>query len=101
MPTDREVEQYLIQVRRLIEQQRVVVSGYALDLAWRQLHYTQWDVLEEIQSLDSSSFYDQKPSSAEEGGMVWIFAPELWDGGFLWIRLCIRDSLVIISFHRG
>lgn len=26
---------------------------------------------------------------------------ELWNGGYLWIRLCIRNQLIVISFHQG
>jgi len=40
-------------------------------------------------------------STAAEGGFIWVFTPELWDGGHLWIRLVERAGIVVISFHKG
>jgi len=40
-------------------------------------------------------------STAPEGGLIWVFTPELWDGSHLWIRLVERAGIVVISFHKG
>ena len=34
-------------------------------------------------------------------GLIWVFTPEHWDGGALWIRIVERAGMVIISFHKG
>lgn len=55
----------------------------------------------QLLDLSADDLLRTESSTAPQGGIVWIFTPEFWDGGFLWIRLVERAGIVVVSFHKG
>jgi hypothetical protein len=65
------------------------------------LEWTGEDLRLQLLELTGEDFLRTEESNAPEGGLIWVFTPDLWDGGYLWIRLVERAGIVVISFHRG
>ena len=76
------------------------IRGYALD-GLRELEWTAQDLRLQLLELTLDDLLRTEESTAPEGGVVWVFTPEFWDGGHLWIRLVERSGIVVISFHKG
>lgn len=49
---------------------------------------------------EEEDFHLAESSTADEGGMIWVFVP-MTDEGRIWIRLCERQHMIVVSFHRG
>ena len=79
---------------------RVEIRGYALD-GLRELEWTAQDLRLQLLELTFDDLLRTEQSTAPEGGLVWVFTPELSEGGHLWIRLVERMGIVVISFHKG
>lgn len=91
---------FLQRLRRAVDVGRVEVRAYALD-GLRDLEWSAEDLRLQLLELAAEDFLRAEESTAPEGGLIWVFTPEVWDGGHLWIRLVERSGIVVISFHRG
>jgi len=78
----------------------VEIRGYALD-GLRDLEWTVVDLRLQLLKLAIDDLLRTEQSTTPEGGLIWVFTPEHWDGGHLWIRLVERAGIVVISFHKG
>lgn len=67
----------------------------------RDLEWTAADLRLQLLELSVDDFLRTVVSTAPQGGLVWVYTPESWDGGYLWIRLIERTGVVVISFHKG
>lgn len=83
-----------------IAENRLDVSEDALEAAERQLGWGLPEIVGLLLTLDADDFAESMPSTAPEGGMIWVFTPMI-DDGRLWVRLCERGKVVVVSFHRG
>jgi hypothetical protein len=79
---------------------RIEIRSYALE-GLRELEWTAEDLRLQLLDLTDNDLLRTEESTAPEGGLVWTFTPEFWDGGTLWIRLGERAGVVVISFHKG
>ncbi len=91
---------FLLRLRRAVDDDRVEIRAYALD-GLRDLEWSGEDLRLQLLELTAENFLRTEHSTAREGGLIWVFTPDLWDGGYLWIRLVERAGIVVISFHRG
>jgi hypothetical protein len=99
-PTAAQIGAFLVRLRRAVDGGRVEIRGYALD-GLRDLEWTVVDLRLQLLELAIDDLLRTEQSTAPEGGFIWVFTPELWDGGHLWIRLVERAGIVVISFHKG
>lgn len=65
------------------------------------MEWSAGDLRLQLLDLTAEDFLRIEDSTAPQGGLIWVFTPELWDEGQLWIRLVERGGIVVISFHRG
>ena len=65
------------------------------------MEWTADDVRLQLAELTVSDFLRAEVSSVGGGDLIWVFTPEFWDGGSIWIRLVERSGIVVISFHKG
>ena len=79
---------------------RVEVRAYALAGA-RDLGWEAADIRAQLLELSEGDFLRTECSTAPAGGLIWVFTPDLWDGGYLWIRLIERKNIIVVSFHEG
>jgi hypothetical protein len=94
------IRDFLARLGTAVREGRVEVRAYALG-GLRDLEWTAHDLRLQLLDLTAGDLLRTEESTAPEGGLVWVFTPEFWDGGFLWIRLVERSGIVIISFHKG
>ncbi len=99
-PTDAQLNALLVRMRTAVRAGRVEVRAYARE-GMRELGWEPEDVRIQLLELAAPDFLRVEESTAAQGGLIWVFTPELWDGGHLWIRLVERRGVVIISFHQG
>lgn len=99
-PTSEQINAFLVRLRRAIAESRIQVRAYALD-GLRDLEWNAADLRLQLLALTVDDLLRVESSTAPQGGLVWVFTPEFWDGGFLWIRLVERAGVVVISFHKG
>lgn len=91
---------FLQRVRRAVTEGRVEIRAYAVE-GMRDLEWTAEDLRLQLIELAAEDCFRVEDSTAPQGGLIWVFTPEFWDGGHLWIRLVERAGIVVISFHRG
>lgn len=91
---------FLARLDAALEENRVFISHYARETAWSELTLHEDDIFAMLYELAEEDFDHAVPSTAEEGGDIWVFLPITTDGR-VWIRLCERDLVVVVSFHRG
>ena len=99
-PTVEQIAAFLVRLRRAVADDRIQVRAYALE-GLRDLEWTAEDLRMQLIELTVADLLRTEASMAPQGGVVWVFTPEFWDGGFLWIRLIERAGIVVISFHKG
>jgi hypothetical protein len=99
-PTADQVAAFLIRLGRAVSEGRVEIRGYALE-GLRDLEWTAADLRLQLLELSVDDFLRTEVSTTPQGGLVWVYTPEFWDGGSLWIRLIERAGIVVISFHKG
>lgn len=97
----RGVRTYLQRVRSLIRAGRSRIADYALERAFEELGWDEVDILAAVTALTPADFLRRDASLAVEGGDIWIFTPLDASAGRLWIRLTIRDDLIVVSFHEA
>lgn len=76
------------------------VSDYARETAWSEFGLHEDDIFAVLYDLAAEDFDHEEPSTAPEGGDIRVFVPMTAEGR-LWVRLCERDDIVVVSFHRG
>jgi hypothetical protein len=99
VPAIREISALLNRLRSAVVDGRVEVRGYAIE-GLRDLEWTAADLRLQLLELTVDDLLRAEQSTAPEGGLIWVFTPEFWDGGHLWIRLVERSGIVVISFHK-
>ena len=99
-PSAEQIVSFLQRVRRAVTEGRVEIRAYAVE-GLRDLEWTAEDLRLQLIELAAEDFLRVGDSIAPQGGIIWVFTPEFWDGGHLWIRLVERAGIVVISFHRG
>lgn len=83
-----------------IRADKVVFTDYAVRRAAEELGWDRHDILLQLQDLRPEDFLRTEYGILYPDKLVWIFQPEYWEGGRLWIRLIETDKLIVISFHR-
>ncbi len=78
----------------------MLVLEDARSYAIRDFGWEIEDIFAFLYVLDAQDFSEQMPSTAPEGGTIWIFLP-MSGSGRIWVRLCERDNIYLLSFHRG
>ena len=99
-PTSSQISAFLGRLHAAVRENRVQVRGYALE-GLRDLEWTTEDLRLQLLELTVGDLLRTEASTAPQGGQIWVFTPELWDGGYLWIRIVERAGVVVISFHKG
>ena len=99
-PTESQVLAFLARLRAAVADGRVEVRAYAL-AGLRDLEWSTADLKLQLVELTVADLLRTERSSAPQGGLVWVFTPDYWDGGHLWIRIIERAGVVVISFHKG
>ncbi len=99
-PTVDQLAAFLLRLRRAVHEGRVEIRAYALD-GLRDLEWSAGDLRLQLLDLTVDDFHRTEDSTAPRGGLIWVFTPELWGEGHLWIRLVERAGIVVISFHNG
>jgi hypothetical protein len=99
-PTSDQIRSFLLRVRRAVDDGRIHIRAYALE-GLRDLEWTAEDLRLQLLDLTIDDFLRSEQSTAAQGGLIWVFTPEFWEEGRLWIRLVERAGIVVISFHRG
>lgn len=97
---DRALSSFLTRLRQAVSVGRIEVRAYALDGA-RDLGWDPTDICAQLLELSAEDFLRTERSTAPEGGLIWVFTPDTWDGGHLWIRLIERRNIIVVSFHEG
>jgi hypothetical protein len=100
LPDIEHVPAFLLRLRKAVQQGHVEVRGYAKE-GLRSLEWTVTDLRLQLLDLSVDDFLRTEESSNISREIIWIFTPEFWDGGYLWIRLVERSGIVVISFHKG
>lgn len=99
-PSHDQLVSFLQRLRRAVTEGRVEIRAYAVE-GLRDLEWTAEDLRLQLLDLAAADFLRVEDSAAPQGGLIWVFTPDFWDGGHLWIRLVERAGIVVISFHRG
>ena len=94
------VEEFLKRLDVAIQGDAVEMSDDALETAGVQFGWGFGEVIAVLMMLEAADYADSMPSDAPEGGRIWVFTPTLTEGR-VWIRLCERGKVVVVSFHRG
>lgn len=101
-PTPAELAALLARVRAAVEGERVETTSYAREGA-AALEWSDWDIGEQLRELTARDWLrcDESRDPVWGFAVLWVFEPEFWDGGKLWIRLLERDGVLVVSFHKG
>jgi hypothetical protein len=99
-PSPAQVSTFLSRLRRAVAEHRVEVRAYAKDGLF-ELGWTTADLRLELLELTTADLLRTEMSTAVEGDLIWVFTPDYWDGGHLWIRLVERNGIIVVSFHKG
>lgn len=100
VPDAGQIAAFLLRLGASVADGRVEIRGYALD-GLRELEWTAQDLRLQLLELSADDLFRTEESTAVEGGLIWVFTPEFWDGGYLWLRLIERGGIVVISLHKG
>jgi len=100
-PTSAELAAFLARVRVAVEERRVRVTDYAREGA-SALDWNEWDIVEQLRELTATDWLRCESSvDRHRPSLIWVFEPDFWDGGKLWIRLVERSGVLVVSFHKG
>ena len=91
---------FLERLDRALDADGVLTSREARDVALDQFGWDEGEIFSLLRVVEEEDFHLAEPSTAEEGGMIWVFVP-MTDEGRIWIRLCERQHMIVVSFHRG
>lgn len=91
---------FLNRLDRALDDDGVFTSREARDVALEQFGWDEGEIFSLLRVLEEEDFHLAESSTAEEGGMIWVFVP-MTDEGRIWIRLCERQHMIVVSFHRG
>lgn len=91
---------FLHRLDRALTTDSVFTSREAREVALAQFSWDEGDIFSLLHVLEEDEFHLTEPSTAEEGGTIWVFVPMTAEGR-IWIRLCERQHMIVVSFHRG
>lgn len=91
---------FLARLDQALARDMVFPTREARDVALEQFGWDEGDMFSLLRVLEEEDFYLTEPSVAPEGGTIWVFVPMTTEGR-IWIRLCERRGIVVVSFHRG
>lgn len=100
MPTRSRPAAFLARLDAALAADRVAITDYAREESLRDFGWGISEIVELLYLLDESDFHELVASTAEEGGMIWVFLPDTGQGR-AWLRLCERGGVVVVSLHRG
>lgn len=99
-PPRRLVEHFLDRLAAALREDRVLPTQDAIECAAHQFGWALGEIFGVLYDLDEDDCHLSEASTAPEGGVIWVFLP-MTEEGRIWVRLCERDNILIISFHRG
>ncbi len=91
---------FLARLDAAFDLDQVFATHAAREAALAQFGWDEGDMFGLLRVLDEDEFLRVEESSAEEGGTIWVFVPTTAQGR-IWVRLCERAGIIVISFHRG
>lgn len=91
---------FLRRLGRCLDDGSVVVTFAAAETVEEQFGWDEGDIFALLLIVDADDFDHRVSSSAEEGGAIWVFLPMTAEGR-IWLRLCERESIIVVSLHRG
>lgn len=99
MPRSRP-RSFLERLDRALAADRVYTTHDARETALAQFEWDEGDIFLLLRLLEEVDFLLTEPSRAPEGGTIWVFVPTTEEGR-IWVRLCERGDIIVVSFHRG
>ena len=58
------------------------------------------DLLLQLRALNEADFLRVETAHRDDRRVVWVFCPDWWAGGWLWVRLTEEEGdVVVVSFH--
>lgn len=100
MPPHDLIADFLERLTAALTEDRVGVTDDAREYALQDFGWGIAEIMLLLYVLDVGEYSHHEASTAPEGGMIWVFLP-LTDTGRLWLRVCERENMVVISLHRG
>lgn len=100
MPAPSPAVTFLDRLTLALAEDRVAIADYARDGALEDFGWGIAEIMELLYLLDEADFSESMPSTAPEGGIIWVFLPNSGQGR-VWLRLCERGGVVVVSLHRG
>lgn len=100
MPPLPPARSFLKRLNDALDRDAVALSEDARDCAFSQFGWEIDEIFAFLYILYEDDFHETMPSTAPEGGAIWVFLP-MTEEGRLWIRLCERGGIVVVSLHRG
>jgi hypothetical protein len=94
------VERFLDRLSAALDEDRVFPSEDARETAASQFGWEVGDIFVVLYDLVGEEFHVTEPSTAPEGGTIWVFLP-MTAQGRIWVRICERADIILVSFHRG
>lgn len=91
---------FLTRLDRALDADEVFTSLEARETALAQFEWDEGDIFLLLRLLEEDDFHLTEPSTAPEGGTIWVFVP-MTEEGRIWVRLCERGPIIVVSFHRG
>ncbi len=77
------------------------VTEYAREGA-AALDWNESDIFLQLRELAPPDWLRcERSTDPSRPDLIWVFEPDYWDGGKLWIRLVERSGVLVVSFHRG
>ena len=83
-----------------LAEDRVAIADHAREGALGDFGWGIAEVMELLYLLDEADFSETTPSTAPEGGIIWVFLPNSGQGR-VWLRLRERGGIVVVGLHRG
>lgn len=100
MPAPDVIAAFLERLTVALAADRVGITDDARECAIRDFGWGISEVILLLYLLDESEYSHHEASKAPEVGMIWVFL-HMTETGRLWLRLCERENMVVISLHRG
>ena len=95
-----DIANFLERLNTALTEDRVGVTDDAREYALLDFGWGIAEVMLLLYVLDEDEYSHHEASTAPAGGMIWVFL-HMTDTGRLWLRLCARENMVVISLHRG
>jgi hypothetical protein len=96
-----ELSGFLVRIQEAVDSGRVRATDYAREGA-AVLGWNEWDIALQLRDLRAADWLRCEWSRDPlQPALIWVFAPDFWDGGGLWVRLIERSGILVVSFHKG